>query len=412
MYFYILFSFKSSMKESPTVVSLFSGAGGLDLGFKNAGYSLLWANDFDSSAVNTYRKNIGEYIVLGDIRQIPIETIPDNPDVIIGGFPCQGFSINNKYRCIEDERNTLYKELFKVIRAKQPKFFVAENVRGLLSMNNGQVIKTIVQDFNSIGYDVSYRLLNAAEYGVPQNRERVIIVGNRLGVPNPYPETTHYIPDNKNQRLTDKQKAVTTKEAIGYLDEVPLSEEPIQINGNMVYNHIARTNVSDIFFKRQYDVKQEDICDYLREWRAKSSYKIRDFDRIFGYKDTASHWFRKDNGYGCIPSPEEWWKLKELLKFDDRYDKQVTTLIESPITFEQQLRLVRWDKPSATILATNPEIHINRKRRLSVRECAILQSFPDNFVFTGSMSNMYRQIGNAVPPLLGQRIAECIKGYL
>ena len=166
------------------VLSLFAGAGGMDLGFKNAGYEIIWANDFDADSVKTYKRNLGDHIVLGDIEKIKTNNMPDNPDVVIGGFPCQGFSIANLSRNVDDSRNKLYKQMLRVIRVKKPKYFVAENVSGILTLGKGAVIQKIVKDFKSIGYKVDYKLLNAADYGVPQSRKRVIIIGNRLGLEN------------------------------------------------------------------------------------------------------------------------------------------------------------------------------------------------------------------------------------
>ncbi len=171
---------------------------------------------------------------------------------------------------------------------------------------------------------------------------------------------------------------------------------------------MASTNVSDKFWTRKHDVDQAEICDYLKSWRNKSDWSTKKLDEHFGYKYTAGHWFRKDNNSGTIPSPEDWWELKKLLKFDNKYDKVVTELEEKEIVFEQSLRITNWNRPSDTITATSPEIHINKKRRLSARECAILQTFPDDFIFTGSLSSMYRQIGNAVPVLLAKKIGACI----
>ena len=165
-------------KSKPSVVGLFSGCGGLDLGFKQAGFDILWANDFDKDSVETYKNNIGDHIVLGDITKISSKEIPSNFDVLLGGFPCQGFSVANTKRSMKDERNFLYLEMLRIIKDKKPKFFVAENVKGLLSMEKGAVIEMIVRDFEKIGYKVDYRLLTASDYGVPQHRQRVFIIGN------------------------------------------------------------------------------------------------------------------------------------------------------------------------------------------------------------------------------------------
>lgn len=161
-----------------TVASLFSGAGGLDLGFIQAGHQIIWANDIFQDAVQTYRLNIGDHIVLQNIYDIPSEAVPDC-DIVIGGFPCQGFSVANTGRHEDDERNRLYLEMIRIIRDKRPRFFLAENVKGILSIGKGQVFQNILNDFKALHYKVQYKLLNAADFGVPQKRLRVIIIGVR-----------------------------------------------------------------------------------------------------------------------------------------------------------------------------------------------------------------------------------------
>jgi|LSQX01.1.fsa_nt_gb DNA (cytosine-5)-methyltransferase 1 len=392
------------------VVSLFSGAGGMDLGFIQAGFDIIWANDIIPESIETYKKNIGNHIVFGDIRMISSNDIPDNPDVIIGGFPCQGFSIANTRRSMEDQRNFLYKEMLRIIKDKKPKMFVAENVKGLLSMEKGQVIEMIKRDFEELGYYVEARLLNAAEYGVPQLRERVIILGNRINKSVTYPKKTHYL---ENASLLDDnlKPAVTCKEAIGWLADIRCQDEPIKLpNGKIIYQHKALENVQDTFWGRKYPIDQHELCDYLVYWRKKAGISTKKVDEHFGYRYTAGHWFRKDNNSGSIPKPEDWWELKKLLGFDDTYDEAVTTLIEKPVVFEQALRITNWDRPSDTITATSPEIHGNKMRRLSVRECAIIQTFPEDFIFCGrNIGIMHKQIGNAVPVKLAKQVAECVK---
>lgn len=389
------------------VISLFSGAGGMDLGFINAGFDIVWANDFFKEAVESYKKNIDERIVFGDITKIDSSEMPDDIDLVIGGFPCQGFSIANTKRSMKDERNFLYKEMLRVIKDKKPKFFVAENVKGILSMKNGKVIEMIKNDFSSLGYKVDAKLLNAAEYGVPQARERVVIIGNRIGVDNPYPKITHWVDSKKYDSKKGLKPPVTVEQTIGFLSDVRLSEQPITLkNGIVIYNHMAATNVYDKFWGRKYKVKQEDICDYLKMWRDRAGYTTKKVDDHFGYKYTAGHWFRKDNHSGSIPKPSDWWELKKILGFDNKYDKKVTTMVEKEIKFEQSLRITNWDRPSDTITATSPEIHVNRERRLSARECAMLQTFPMDYQFVGSLNVVYRQIGNAVPVKLAEQIAK------
>ena len=400
-------------KNKLKVLSLFAGAGGMDLGFKNAGYEIMWANDFDADSVKTYKRNLGDHIVLGDIEKIRTNNMPNNPDVVIGGFPCQGFSIANLSRNVDDSRNKLYKQMLRVIRVKKPKYFVAENVSGILTLGKGAVIQKIIKDFKSIGYKVDYKLLNAANYGVPQSRKRVIIIGNRLGLENSYPKQTHQV-SNKQKNLFDRfEKQITTKEAINFLAKVPLSNKTIYVNNRVVHNHVGDTNVHDEFWGRKYPVNQFDICDYLKKWRKKAGISTQKVDEHFGYAHTAGHWFRKDNNSGSIPNPDDWKGLKKLLGFDNKYDKQVTTLIKKKIQFEQSLRITNWKTPSDTLTATSPEIHVNLKRRLSVRECAILQTFPDDFVFEGAtFRSMHKQIGNAVPVLLAEKIAKSIQAIL
>ena len=423
------------------VVSLFSGAGGMDLGFIKSGFEIIWANDFFKEAVDSYRKNIGKHMIYGDITKISSDDIPDGADVIIGGFPCQGFSVANTKRSMEDKRNFLYREMLRIIKDKTPKFFVAENVKGILSIEKGKVFEMIKKDFEQLGYKVEAHILNAAQYGVPQARERVVIIGNCIGAKNPYPTVTHYLDtdENPNKKLNP---ALTTEQAIGFLSNVKISnkshvvtkedlekhikktkiKDPKElydilgvsedIESIVIKNHIASENVADTFWGRKYEVNQHDICDYLRYWRDKAGWTTKKVDEHFGYSYTAGHWFRKDNNSGSIPSPEDWWELKKILGFDDKYDEAVTTLVEKEIKFEQSLRITNWDRPSDTITATSPEIHVNKKRRLSARECAILQGFPVSYEFTGSLNKMYTQIGNAVPVKLAEKIAEGIKNEI
>lgn len=208
------------------VVSLFSGAGGLDLGFRLAGHQVVWANDLFEDAVCTYRLNQGDHIVLQNIYDVPSEAIPD-ADIIIGGFPCQGFSVANTGRHEDDERNKLYLEMIRVIHDKRPRYFLAENVKGILSLAKGQVFQNILGDFRSLGYDVQYRLLNAADYGVPQKRYRVIIVGVRTDLHQQYayPDPTH-----AEHPTMFCRKWVSVAEAFA---EIPDPDTP-----NMLPNHV------------------------------------------------------------------------------------------------------------------------------------------------------------------------------
>jgi DNA (cytosine-5)-methyltransferase 1 len=164
------------------IVSLFSGAGGLDLGLIQAGHEIIWANDIDADAVASYKKNIGGHIVAGRIEDIRSAEIP-TCDVVVGGFPCQGFSQANMLRFEKDDRNRLYLEFKRIIADKRPLYFLAENVRGILSLGAGRAIKKIERDFAGCGYRIQKQLFNVANYGVPQSRWRVIIAGTRDDLP-------------------------------------------------------------------------------------------------------------------------------------------------------------------------------------------------------------------------------------
>ena len=160
-----------------TAVSLFCGAGGLDMGFERAGFRTIWANDFDKDACKTHQNWSRAKVVCGDIGKVDISQIPDS-DIILGGFPCQGFSLSGP-RKIDDSRNVLYKHYVRIVKEKQPLIFVGENVKGLLTMGDGKIIEAIIAEFSDCGYDVFLQLVNAKDFGVPQDRERVIICGFR-----------------------------------------------------------------------------------------------------------------------------------------------------------------------------------------------------------------------------------------
>ena len=160
-----------------TAISLFCGAGGLDIGFERAGFKTIWANDFEPDACKTHENWSDAEVVCGDIAKVDINTIPD-ADIILGGFPCQGFSLSGP-RKIDDSRNVLYKHYVDIVKHKKPLMFVGENVKGILTMGEGKIIEAIIDEFAQCGYDVYCELLNARNYEVPQDRERVIICGFR-----------------------------------------------------------------------------------------------------------------------------------------------------------------------------------------------------------------------------------------
>lgn len=310
------------------VLSLFSGAGGLDFGIIRAGNQVIWANDIDHDAVETYKKNIGDHIICEDIRNIDIASLP-TPQVVVGGFPCQGFSLANRLRTLEDDRNQLYRFFYDTIKQKQPLFFIAENVKGILSLGNGEAIKQILEDFGNAGYYTEKHLVNMADYGIPQTRQRVIIIGQRKDLGEKmlfhFPQPSH-----SKTSADGLLPWVTIKQAI---DHLPDPDVP-----NDLPNHVY------------------------------SAYKV-EYRNFTGHRQTDP------------------------------------------------------DKPSPTILARGNGKggvcaipHYNGKRRLSIRESASVQTFPEDFEFHGAMNACYRQIGNAVPvkfaELLGKELVRIEKEEL
>lgn len=304
------------------VVSLFSGCGGLDLGFVNGGFKVVWANDIFVDAVATYRHNLGAHIVDVPLEKVPSSAIPP-ADGVIGGFPCQGFSVANKGRSVDDSRNRLYRQFVRVVRDKQPKFFLAENVKGILSLGGGAVFAQIVKDFGDVGFEVRHSVCNAADYGVPQRRERVFLFGVRRGVRADLskfpPPPTH---SEHRTLFPDLRPWVSIGEALRGLPE------PSDNCG--VANHTG------------------------------TGYKIR----LNGYL-----------GHRRIDA-----------------DKPAPTIT------------ARGDDRGGVVIIHHP----SNTRRLTVREAAAVQSFPHAFKFEGSNTSAYRQIGNAVPPLLAEWLAKSV----
>lgn len=225
------------------VVSLFAGVGGLDLGFIRAGHEIVWANDFDKDAAATYRRNIGNHIVCDDITEINSSDIPDC-DIVIGGFPCQGFSVANMKRAEQDKRNFMYQQLLRVIKDKNPKFFVAENVKGILSLGKGSVISMIMQDFDDAGYKVKYKVLNAADYGIPQKRERVIFIGARkdMDININFPTSTHINPGMLSSPALFDENLKPWVSVGDALDDIPEPEDAPEIPNHTYSKYKLRFN--------------------------------------------------------------------------------------------------------------------------------------------------------------------------
>lgn len=300
-----------------TIVSLFAGCGGMDLGFlgnfnflgkhyAKTDFDIIWANELNHAACKTYQHNFKHPIVEGDIKDV-MGSMPREADVVIGGFPCQDISINGKMAGVHGARSGLYTYIVEAVRRIQPKAFVAENVGGLLLKQNEYSLNKILEDFNSLDYNISYQLYKAEEYGVPQTRERVIFVGTRKDMPLFTPP------------VPSKEKPITAKEAMADLE-------------------------------------------------------VRGEDKAF------SHIWSKANASG-----------------------------------EQGNRRMVADRPGYTIRAEchgNIQFHYSLPRRISMREAARIQSFPDTFVFPCGLRDTERQIGNAVPPVLAWHIAESLKQIL
>jgi DNA (cytosine-5)-methyltransferase 1 len=303
------------------IASIFAGCGGMDYAFhKNTNeFNIVYANDIDRDSCNTYENNYKFKPDLKDIKKV--DNIPDC-DVVIGGFPCQGFSIANQNRNAGDDRNSLYKELIRLLQLKKPKYFIFENVKGILSLggyeNNtdkkmfrGKVFKTILADFENCGYVVHTKLFKMKYYDVPQKRERVVFLGIRNDIQD---KITFQWPVEENKKIK------TLKDTIGDL--------PIE-----------------------YDVNIQHIG---------TKHKVK----VTGYMGN---------------------------------------------------RNLEWDDISPTITGRGggtggPVIHIHpsNERRMTVREYARIQTFPDDFMFSGCVTSMYRQIGNAVPPMFSSVLANII----
>ena len=202
-------------KKPWRVVSLFSGSGGMDLAFKQVGFDIVWANDINYWACETFRKNFGDHIIAKSICDVKSKDVPDC-DVILGGFPCQDFSVVWKRMGIKTDRGNLYRQFVRLVTDKRPKLFIAENVKGLMSANNGEAVKQIVRDFAKTGYTVKVELVNFADYGAPQLRERVLIIGVRNDLKKKFqlPKPTHS-PENY----------VTAREALKNVEKVKFNNE-------------------------------------------------------------------------------------------------------------------------------------------------------------------------------------------
>lgn len=340
---------------APTVVDLFSGAGGLSLGFRNAGFRVLAGVDNDASAMTTFANNFPEArAVVADLsdRQADLseELSGDVPDVIVGGPPCQGFSLAG-FRNEFDPRNELLKNYLTVVRALRPKAVVIENVPSMLSLYDGRAGDAIRNGLSDLGYRLHERVLNSAEYGVPQRRRRVFFVATRSDLDWDYdfPEPT------------TRDAPLSSWDAIS--DLPPLR----QSLGAARQRYRARPRT-----------------EYQELMRAGS-------EELFNH-EAVNHHEKTRSTIALVPDGGSFRDLPEHLRNTRRVNIAWTRMNSR--------------KPCFTIDAGhNHHFHYKENRVPTVRESARIQSFPDTFVFHGNRGSQYRQVGNAVPPLLAQAIA-------
>lgn len=344
------------------IIDLFSGVGGLSQGFEWAGFEPVVAIDFWDDAIKTYNHNRKDKVGISmDITKFNDELLAGiinnhKIDGIIGGPPCQGFStarLSNatKKKDKENEsRNRLYLEFFRTVKIVKPKFFLIENVRGLVSANKGAFVKDIIERFGEIGYNVSYKILNASDYGVPQNRQRVFFVGLLEG--------TFEFPDKFENK-------VTTQEAIS--DLINSNEEITQ-----KYSENSQNEYQKLMRKGKKNIKNHEVTIHNEQTKNVIS--------------------MVPDGGNIKSLPPEYWNIRRYNKAFQRMNSEL---------------------PSNTIDTGHRNyFHYSANRIPTARESARIQSFPDSFEFLGTKGSQYKQVGNAVPPLLAKAIALQIKKSL
>lgn len=336
------------------IIDLFCGIGGLSLGFEQAGFEVCAAVDMWADAVKTYNHNrkekVAKVISVEDFNEKELSSIIATEKItgIIGGPPCQGFSTVGK-REIDDPRNKMYLEFYKVVKLVNPDFFVIENVKGMLTLNKGAFVKDLLKRFgeDGLGYTISYQLLNAADYGIPQNRYRVFYVGI------------------KNKKF--------------------VFPEPFD------YKLTAKDGISDLEGATQEKYGSEPQNDFQRAMRGNIKKPLNQ-DYTTHTEKTISIISQVPDGGNIRDLPEEIWHVRKYNKAFERMG-----------TF----------KPSNTIDTGHRNyFHYSEPRIPTVRESARIQSFPDSFEILGTRGSQYKQVGNAVPPMLSKIIAERIKTEL
>jgi len=340
-------------KKNNNVLDLFCGCGGLSLGFEMAGYEVKLAIDNWEDALVTYRHNHkGTKTLNADLLNLDPKEIEDtynlhDVSVIIGGPPCQGFSVAGK-RIIDDDRNKLYKSFVRFVKHFKPKAFVMENVPNILSIGGGAVRNAIITDFTELGYTVSYKVLTASDYGVPQNRRRAIFVGLRdKEYPFPIPTVV---------------KKITTWEALSDLPEESIDDgAAYPVTSQSEYQKLMRKHVTGLY--------NHQITIHTTETQ-----------RIIAMVP---------DGGNYKSLPPALWNLRKVHIAWTRMNSQ---------------------KPCFTIdTGHRHHFHYAYNRIPTVRESARIQSFPDDFIFLGSRTSQFKQVGNAVPPLMSLAIANNLK---
>lgn len=337
-----------------SVISLFSGGGGLDIGFQKAGYRIIWAIDNNKNAVNTYKKNLGNHIVLDDIQKIDIKSIP-NADVVIGGPPCQSFSLAGKREC-DDERGRLVWRYLEIIKQVAPKAFLFENVIGIISAKDSQgnrILDNLLKCFAEIGYTVNWKLVNAADYGVPQLRKRVIIVGTK-GQAFQFPIPTHSAAGKDG-----KSKYVSVEEAIG---DLPLAGTP-------------NCNISEHDYPTMSELDKY-ICSHVKP----------------------------GGNYMDIPDDVPSLRIRRLKKEGGH------TTCYGRMSPQKPAHTINtyFNRPNVGC-----NIHYKYDRIITLREAMRLQTFPDDYEFDStSKQGKNLIIGNAVPPKLAEVLAKQLKLYI
>lgn len=344
----------------PTVIDLFAGVGGLSLGFEMAGFDVLLANEYDASIASAYQLNHPKTrMIVGDITSLDLnETFgaySGKVDVIIGGPPCQGFSQKGQRKTIHDERNFLFKYYVKVVDLVRPRYFVMENVPNLLTSEDGYFKQEIESLFNEMGYSLSMGVLNASDYGVPQNRRRAVIIGKRDGnapsLPPASPNGVTIWDAISDLAFLESGEGAETQE---YPLPPQSSYEKMLRNGSTQLNNHVATKHSDLALERLRMIPPNAGREVLPEEHLTKSI----------YSGT-------------------WTRMRK-----DEISVTITT---------------RFDTPSSGKF-THPYLH----RAITVREAARIQSFPDTFIFTGNKGSQMKQVGNAVPPLLAKAVADVI----